>query len=285
MTPQNPDARIHVYHATAPTCWWSWGYEPVLNRLPLVYGDQVEIHLALGCVYTDVDEYLRHYDLTIDGLNEWQREAAALMGAPLGRDYARADFPPTLLPATLAVVAAREQGEAKAARLGRELLRRFCVEKAPTTTPEALDDAARASGIDVARFRRALAEPRRLEAALEREGAGFPHVPLGFYNLVLADGRGRVVVLDHAFDPRVVEEAIDYLGGGRLEKRKPTDVGAYLRAHGPATEGEIARAFALAPERAREALSALAARGEAAATLKGGVPFWAPVATARSRAI
>ncbi len=51
--------KVHVHHATAPTCWWSWGYEAVMNRLPLVYGDQVQVHLYRGVVYEDVQQYLK----------------------------------------------------------------------------------------------------------------------------------------------------------------------------------------------------------------------------------
>ena len=48
--------RIAVVHFTAPTCWWSWGYEPVFNRLKLVYGDQINLLTAYGTVYEDVEE-------------------------------------------------------------------------------------------------------------------------------------------------------------------------------------------------------------------------------------
>ncbi len=49
--------RITVVHATAPTCWWSWGYEPVFNRLQLVYGDQINIVIFYAVVYEDIEQY------------------------------------------------------------------------------------------------------------------------------------------------------------------------------------------------------------------------------------
>ena len=61
---KNHSTKIQVLHATAPTCFWSWGYEAVINRLKLVYGDQIEIKLATFCVYDDLDEYMKHYEMT-----------------------------------------------------------------------------------------------------------------------------------------------------------------------------------------------------------------------------
>ena len=55
------DHKIAVVHATAPTCWWSWGYEPVFNRLELVYGDQIETFVYYGAVYEDIEEYKKEY--------------------------------------------------------------------------------------------------------------------------------------------------------------------------------------------------------------------------------
>jgi len=74
------EPKIHVFHGTAPTCFWSWGYEALFNRLHLVYGDQIGVHLMTLCVYDGYDEYLKHYELTFDGLVDWYKEGSA---APL----------------------------------------------------------------------------------------------------------------------------------------------------------------------------------------------------------
>lgn len=287
MTESNTraDPKIHVYHATAPTCWWSWGYEAVLNRLALVYGDQVKVHLRLGHPWDDADEHLAHYELDDKGLSEWQREAEAQMGVPLGTPMLRATMPPTTLPATLAVIAAREQGHAKAARFTREVLRRLLYGKEDVSKRDVLESAARAAGLDSAAFRRAFGDEARLAQTYEREGHGFPHVPLGFYSLAITDGGERVVILNHAFEPKTVEDAIDWLAGGTLAKRAPGDVAAYLREHGPAPAEEIAKVFTLPVAGARAALEAIRARGEADVATLDGVALYAPVATARSRAV
>lgn len=283
MTRNEPT--IHVYHATAPTCWWSWGYEAVLNRLALVYGDQVKVHLRLGHPWDDIDEHYAHYGLDDASMAEWQRESEALMGVTLGSPLTRARAPRTTLPATLAVIAARDQGHAKAARFTREVLRRTVLAKEDVSKREVLESAARAAGLDMAAFRRARADEVRLAKAYEREGHGFPHVPLGFFNLAISDGKDRVLLINHAFDPRAVEEAIDFLAGGSLAKRVPTDVGAYLREHGPAPVEEIAKVFSLTIPEARARLDSLAREGEAEPATVDGVALFAPLAPKpRSRA-
>ena len=42
--------------------------------LKLVYGDQIDIRVQVSCVYDDFEEYLKHYELTFDGLKEWTEE-------------------------------------------------------------------------------------------------------------------------------------------------------------------------------------------------------------------
>lgn len=234
--------KIHLYHATAPTCWWSWGYEAVLNRLPLVYGDQVEIHLRLGTVYEDRDAWLREYGLTFESQNEWAQDSAQAMGLPLRADYGSGD-PVSVLPATLAVLAARKQGEEKGARFMRAVLRRFCIEGEDVTRDASLEAAAKEAGLNAPALLRDYRDTDARRHELEHQGREFPHVPLGFYNLALTDGEDRTVLLDNAFDPAMVEGAIDYLADGQLAKRSPTDVVEYLRRHGPAPLRELSRVF------------------------------------------
>ena len=108
--------KIQVYHSTAPTCFWSWGYEAVFNRLKLVYGDQIDIRVQVSCVYDNFEDYLKHYELTFDGLKEWTEEAIGIMGVPLHTQIRREQFPASQLPASMAAMAARRQDDAKSAR-------------------------------------------------------------------------------------------------------------------------------------------------------------------------
>ena len=268
---------MQLFHATAPTCWWSWGYEATLNRVRLVYGDQVEVRLLVGCVYEDFNEYLEHYGITVEDMKPWAEEAAEIMDTPIATEYRREHFPPTLMPVSLAVMAARRQGEDKADRLARATLRRYCVELQDVTRPESLEAAAREAGLDLARFRRDLADAEAREHDMAHQGHGFPHVPLGFYNLALTDGATRTLLLDHAFEPKLVEEGIDFLSGGTLAKRSPletTSILEYVREKGPTPLIEVARVFDLSRAEAERELKGLESKGDLRVTTLAGAPHW-----------
>ena len=99
------DDRVTVVHFTAPTCWWSWGYEPVFNRLKLVYGDQINLLTLYGAVYEDVEEYKKGYELDDAGMVAWAKESKEIMDMPMHLNYRFDRMPKNLLPATLAVMA------------------------------------------------------------------------------------------------------------------------------------------------------------------------------------
>lgn len=228
-----PEDKIHVVHATAPTCWWSWGYEAVFNRLALVYGDQVAVHVANLCVYEDWNEYKKHYELADFGeFLSWAKEAEEMMGVPMKVDFTESGMPASCMPATLATLAAYRQGHEKGKRFAREMLRRFVVEGVDVTRDKVLQDAAAVAGLDATRFQRDMKDEGGLRGDLERQGEGAPPLHVGFYNIGITDGHGRTVTLDHQFEPSVVEEAIDFLARGKLKKSEPTDIASYLRQHG-----------------------------------------------------
>ncbi len=267
-------SKIQVFHTTAPTCFWSWGYEALFNRLKLVYGDQIDVRVQISCVYDDFEEYLKHYELTFEGMKEWTEEAIGIMSVPLHTGLRREQFPPSVLPASIAAMAAKRQGETKGARFFRALLRRSSVEGQDVTKEGVLFDAAKEAGLDVARFRRDHADHDGLMSDYQNQGDEFYHMPLGFYNVILKDGETRTVILDHAFDPAIVDEALDYLSRGRLRKKQPTDVVGYLRDHGPAPNREIERVFGLTPTVAKGKLKQLEKAGNVRAMTLAGAPHW-----------
>ena len=110
------DHRIVVVHATAPSCWWSWGYERVFNRLKLVYGDQLNVVVLYAAVYEDIEEYKKNYELDDAGMVAWAKEAAEIMGVPMHTNYSFERMPKSMLPATLAVFAGKRQGDEKGHR-------------------------------------------------------------------------------------------------------------------------------------------------------------------------
>ncbi len=97
---------------------------------------------------------------------------------------------------------------------------------------------------------------------------------MGYYNLAITDGQGRTVLIDHAFDPSLVEGAIDYLSGGKLKKTARPDILGYLRAHGPAHAGEMAHVMAWSVPETEAKLAGLAGKGRVEKIQLLAGPHW-----------
>ena len=135
-------------------------------------------------------------------------------------------------------------------------------------------EAAKEADLDLARFKKDLADQDGLLANYQNQGDEFFHMPLGFYNVILMDEQNRTVILEHAFEPSMVDEALSYLSRGQLTKNTPTDVVGYLRAHGLAPLREIERAFGFSPEEAKRELGKLEKAGKARSIPLAGAQHW-----------
>jgi predicted DsbA family dithiol-disulfide isomerase len=268
------DHRIAVVHFTAPTCWWSWGYEPVFNRLKLVYGDQIRLLTFFGAVYEDLEEYKKNYELDDAGMVKWAQESKEIMGVPMHVHYRFDRMPTNVLPATLAVMAGMRQGDEMGHRLYRALLRRNIVEGQDVTQETTISQAVKESSLDEAKFKRDWADEAGLKADLEKQGEGAPPVHVGFFNIAVTDGHGRTVYLDQQFEPSRIEGAIEYLSEGKLKKSKPTDILAYIKAHGPASHVEVERVFALSSKDATAELERLEKLGKITRSSLAETTFW-----------
>ena len=268
------DHRLSVVHFTAPTCWWSWGYEPVFNRLQLVYRDQINLLTLYGTVYEDVEEYKKGYELDDVGMVSWAKESQQIMGVPMHANYRFDRMPKNLLPATLAVMAAARQGHEKGHRFYRALLRRNIVEDQDVTNKATILEAVNEASLDEDKFVQDWSDEAGLKAELEKQGDGAPPVHVGFYNIAVTDGHGRTVYLDQKFEPSEAERAIDYLSGGLLKKNKPTDFLAYLKAQGPTSLIEIQRVFNLSQNNAQAELERLEKFGKSKRLTLNGASFW-----------
>lgn len=268
------DKRIAVVHFTAPTCWWSWGYEPVFNRLKLVYGEQINIVTLYGTVYEDIEEYKKNYELDDAGMAKWAKESQEIMGVPMHLNYRFDAMPKNLLPASLAVMAAERQGHEKGHRFYRSLLRRNIVENKDVTSETTILEAVTEAGLDEAKFKRDWADQAGLKTALENQGEDAPPVHVGFYNIAVTDRLGRTVTLDQSFQPSVVEGAIDYLSAGQLRKAKPTDFLEYIKTQGPTPLVEIQRVFDLSSKDALTELERLEKLAKAKRSTLAGTNFW-----------
>ena len=276
-THDNDSKEIVVLHATAPTCWWSWGYEAVINRLRMVYGDQIRIRTWTSFVYDDFDQHMKHYGMSWKDFLGWTKEGSEIMNIPLELNPKRNFFPKSVLPATIAVFAAKKQGAEKSERLAREFLRMFNVELKDVSKDKIIFEAAETSGLDMKKFKKDFSDKDARLKEMNEEQKTRPHeLPIFFYNMIIADNERKYINIDNAFEPKEVEAAIDYLSGGKLKKEliHENDVPKYLKAHGFAPLMEIARVFNMSPERAREVLATLEKQGVAERKMLAGAPHW-----------
>lgn len=268
-------AAVRIWHAAAPSCFWSWGYEGTLHRIRLRYGNQVEIRFIPAVVHTNLQEWMEHNDLTLKTWDAWAAKAGKKMGIPIWTAYSQIKVPSDQTPATRAVIAAFRQGHPRGERFLRELLRRNVVEGKDVTKKPLLLSAAKASGLDVKKFTHAMQQDvAGLDAEGEQMADGMPHAPLGFYNLIVEDGSGRTILMDFAFDPKPVEDAIEFLTNRKLKKLSPSDPTAFLVAAGPTHNIELARAFGWALERVKREMLRLEKKGAVKQIELAGHPYW-----------
>ena len=78
---------IEVVHFADPWCWWSWGLEPVLQRLKEVYGENVRVAYKMGGQFDSLQEWMQEYGVDERSTPDWVRESIELTKMPVRPDY------------------------------------------------------------------------------------------------------------------------------------------------------------------------------------------------------
>jgi protein-disulfide isomerase-like protein with CxxC motif len=153
---------VRVRYLTDPACSWSWAFEPVVRRLQVEFGDELEWTLVMGGLardYTASGGSDAAEEASSDGWDPYPwlmahwLEVAAEGGMPCDPLLWRDAPLRSTYPACLAVRAAAEQagdGGMAYLRAVREGL--MCFRRRLDTT-EALVEEARGAGLDRKRFR------------------------------------------------------------------------------------------------------------------------------------
>src|SRR5216684_3540256 len=121
--PVAPD--VKVVHFADPWCWWSWGLEPVLQRLREVYGDRLQVEYRMGGTFEDLDAWMKEYAVDEASAVDWIRESMALFKNALDPEYLRKSGVRSTYPACLAFKAAQRQDEHKAKKFFRRMMDAF----------------------------------------------------------------------------------------------------------------------------------------------------------------
>lgn len=264
-------AVVRIVHFADPWCWWSWGLEPVLQRLREVYGDRLEVEYRMGGTFSDVGAWMSEYGVDEASTVDWIRGSVALSGNPLDPEFLRKTGVTSTYPACLAFKAAQRQDPAKAERYFRRMMQAFQVQALPPTQ-ESLLVLAREVGLDATRLRADMTS-KAVETAFADDRKEMERMGANFLTLDVAAG-GRSEAKSEVFTSAPFEEIIDRLVPG-LPKRSPADILEYLeKLKAPATSHEVAEVFHIAAEDAERRLTALERAGVLERTQWAGAGFW-----------
>jgi putative protein-disulfide isomerase len=270
---QEADDRIRVLHGASPLCHWSFGYEPVLQRLRLLYGDQIKVNVYTIPVYDSWEEHVAKYGLDAGGMAAWFEESDAAIGLPANL---KAFDPPTrdCTPATRVVHAAELVKPGAGEKVMRRIHFALYMEGANFNDLGKLLAIAEACGAPRKAVEAAIADGRADEA-IRADNGDMHALGLNFFELQVAQGKRRAV-LEHGFDPADAEGAIAWLSGGKLRKQALPSVADYVAAHAPVTRWELERVFQLGSQEAEAAAAPAEKAGKVQRRVVHGHPCWVP---------
>ena len=265
-------ASIEIVHFADPWCWWSWGLEPVLQRLREVYGDRVRIVYKMGGQFESLEEWMREYGVDERTTLDWIRESVERTKMPVRADYYSRTRVKSSYPACRAFKAAELQSEEKAARYFRRLMEAFALECRPGTEEEFVRLAADV-GLDGKRLTKDM-RSAAVAKAFEADMHEMRHSGVNFLSLLIRNRAGETVVQGETFTAKPFEEIIDRLAPG-LPKRSPSDILEYVEHHqGLTPSHEIAEVFRISDEDAAARLEKLAAAGLLSAHAFDKIAAW-----------
>src|SRR5213079_3676291 len=120
MGPPGGDPPIEIVHFADPWCWWSWGLEPVLQRLREVYGDNVQVTYKMGGEFETLKAWMEENGVDERGTIDWILESVALTHMPVQPDYYFRCKVESSFPACKAFTAAKLQPGDKATKRSEE---------------------------------------------------------------------------------------------------------------------------------------------------------------------
>jgi len=250
-------APVEVVHFADPWCWWSWGLEPVLQRLKEVYGENLKVTYKMGGQFESLHGWMEEYGVDEGTTVDWIRESMELTKMPVRPDYYFQTGVTSSYPACRGFKAAQLQSEELAARYLRRMMEAFGLECRPATDDE-LIRLAEEVGLDGSRLKNDF-RSEAVAKALDVDIDEMHRSGVNFLSLLVRNRDGRQVIKGEIFTAKPFETIIDDLAPG-LPKRSPADILEYLEHHGALTPAhEIAEVFRIPDADAHHRLEKLAA--------------------------
>jgi len=266
------DAAIEIVHFADPWCWWSWGLEPVLQRLREVYGDNVSVTYKMGGQFRSLREWMQEYGVDERTTVDWIRESIDVMKMPVRPDYYLRTGVTSSFPACRAFKAAQRQSEELAARYFRRMLEAFALECRPASDEELVGLASEV-GLDGGLLQTDM-NSEEVGRAFEADRLEMQDSGINFLSLLIRSREGKAVVKSELFTAKPFETIIDDLVPG-LPKRSPADILEYVEHHRCLTPAhEIAEVFRIPDEDATARIEKLAAAGLLTSHAFEGIAAW-----------
>jgi arsenite methyltransferase len=265
-------AAVEIVHYADPWCWWSWGLEPVLQRLKEVYGENVKVTYKMGGQFESLNEWMQEYGVDERTTLDWVRESIELTNMPVRPDYYVRTGVRSSHPACRSFKAAQLQSEELAARYLRRMMEAFGLECRPATDDELIRLAGEV-GLDGGRLKKDV-RSEAVAKALDADIGEMHQSGVNFLSLLIRNRDGRQVVKGEIFTAKPFETIIDDLAPG-LPKRSPADILEYVEHHQTLTPAhEIAEVFRIPDEDAGHRLAKLAAAGLLTPHVFDGIAAW-----------
>lgn len=267
-------ATVTVTQFTDPMCTWCWGSEPILRHLRTAYGDQLQFRFVMGGLIEDFETFFdAANDISAPGdVGPHWLEASERHGMPVDTDIFDADPARSTYPASVAAVAARQQGR----RLGHRYLRRLREAYATQVRnvnrrPEQVR-IAETVGLDVDAFTTALDDGSAradFEADLTRtRRAGVGAFPT--YRIVGPDGERRLT----GFQPfESLSSAVEGVAPS-VTPSSPPPIRAFVDRYAPLATQVVAEVYGMDRDAAQRTLRSLAADGDLRREPRGNGVFW-----------
>src|SRR2546428_40127 len=270
--PPRRDSPIEIVHFADPWGWWSWGLEPILQRLREVYGDNVQVTYKMGGEFESLKGWMVEYGVDERGTVDWILESVALTRMPVRPDYYFRCRVESSFPACKAFKAAQLQSEDKATKYFRRMMEGFGLE-CLSATDDTLVKLGAEVGLDKDRLRKEM-HSDAVEEAFERDRQEMLRHHANFDALLVEDREGHMEMKGATFSARPFEEIVDKLAPG-LPKRSPADILEYLEHHKDLTPvQEIASVFRIPGEDAEMRLSKLERAGLLTRQHFDGIETW-----------
>ena len=263
---------VELVHFADPWCWWSWGLEPVLQRLKEVYGENLKLTYKMGGQFESLQGWMEEYGVDQRTTVDWIRESIELTNMPVQPDYYSRTGVTSSYPACRAFKAAQLQSEELAARYLRRMMEAYALECRPATDDELirLAEEVRLDGSRVRKDSHSGVVAKAFDADVdEMHRSG-----VNFLSLLIRNRDGRQVIKGEIFTAKPFETIIDDLSPG-LPKRSPADILEYAEHHRTLSPAhEIAEVFRIPDADAHRRLEELAAGGLLTAYAFDGIAAW-----------